>query len=45
MLYILLALYSIVSIYELTLSLLEYNFVKKAMKEQAVVLDLSLIHI
>lgn len=39
MLYILLALYSIVSIYELTLSLLEYNFVKKAMKEQAVVLD------
>ena len=39
MLYILLALYSAVSIYELSLSLLEYNFVKKAMNRPAVILN------
>lgn len=39
MLYILLALYSAVSIYELSLSLLEYNFVKKAMDKPAVILS------
>lgn len=39
MLYILLALYSAVSIYELSLSLLEYNFVKKAMNKPAVILS------